>query len=329
MLAAVEHPDIQNILTLPSDADAGWKRDLERLRNGDVTLSRKTAGENSIKAVQRLLIFLGYSTSSSGAFAIDGDFGRGTNRAVAQFQFENGLTSTVTRKHLTYPCTWQTARKEITVIPDVLLDVPTMEIMLAKTLSAIEKGEVNCGSLEAALFHLNGLQRNRFSTCAQLLEQYGEPVQKATARLKAERGADVRPEWMLSIIKQETGGVVRPRFEQHLLTRMNATTPNADLAELRYRSMSFGLGQILGINYKTVGAASARAMFTSPIEEQVLFVGRFLAANKYMRAVVGKSQPASADFHTIGKYYNGPGYAAHHYHESLERWFKEFRGLMK
>jgi hypothetical protein len=329
MLAAVEHPDIQKILTFPSDADAGWKRDLERLRNGDVTLSRKTAGENAIKAIQRLLISLGYSTSSSGAFAIDGDFGRGTNRAVAQFQFENGLTSIVTRKHLTYPCTWQTARKEITVIPDVLLDVPTMEKMLETAQTAIAKGEVNCGSLDAALFHLNGLQRNRFSTCAQLLEQYGDLAQKAAARLKAERGAEVRPEWILSIIRQETGGVVRPRFEQHLLTKMSNDNPNTDLAELRYRSMSFGLGQILGVNYKTVGAASARAMFISPLEEQVLFVGRFLAANKYMRAVVGKSQPAAADFHTIGKYYNGAGYAAHHYHESIERWFKEFRGLMR
>ena len=53
-----------------------------------MTLTRQSAGESAIKAVQRLLIFLGYSTASSGAFLIDGDYGRGTNRGVAQFQFE-------------------------------------------------------------------------------------------------------------------------------------------------------------------------------------------------------------------------------------------------
>jgi len=50
------------------------------------------AGESAIKAVQRLLVFLGYSTASSGAFLIDGDFGHGTNRGVAQVQFEKALT---------------------------------------------------------------------------------------------------------------------------------------------------------------------------------------------------------------------------------------------
>ncbi len=70
-----------------------WSEDLRRLERGDITLTRKSAGEAGIKAVQRMLVFLGYSTASSGAFLIDGDFGRGTNRGVAQFQFEYGLNS--------------------------------------------------------------------------------------------------------------------------------------------------------------------------------------------------------------------------------------------
>ncbi len=328
MLIAIENPQIQQILSLSSDADTGWKRDLERLRAGEVNLSRKNIGENSIKAIQRLLIFLGYSTSSSGAFSIDGDFGRGTNRAVAQFQFENGLNPALKRQTLCYPCTWQTARVEIKAIPDVLLDVPTMEKMLELTLSAIAAGQVNCGSYEAALAHLNGLHLNQLMTCRQILERYGSLTQQAAQKIDAELGVKIRPEWILSIIRQETGGVVRPRFEQHLLTRMNSMTPNADFSELRHRAMSFGLGQILGDNFRTVGAASAKAMFTSPLEEQVLFVGRFLAKNRHMSKVVVKSQPAAEDFHTIGLNYNGPGYAKHHYHESIERWFKEFRSLM-
>jgi len=47
---------------------------LERLERGDTTLTRQSVGESAIKAVQRLLVFLGYSTASSGAFLIDGDF---------------------------------------------------------------------------------------------------------------------------------------------------------------------------------------------------------------------------------------------------------------
>jgi peptidoglycan hydrolase-like protein with peptidoglycan-binding domain len=329
MLTAIEHPQISQILTLPGDNDAAWRADLERLRTGDVTLNRKTIGENSIKAIQRLFIFMGYSTSSTGAFSIDGDFGRGTNRAAAQFQFEHGLNPALAREQLCYPCTFQTARKEIVQIPDVTLDLPTLEKMLEKTQEAIQLGQLNCGSFEAALSHLNNLQTNSLGTCRAIAAQYGDMAKAAVDQIKKESGATVQPEWVLSIIRQETGGVVRPRFEQHLLSRFHRENPTADFTELRYRAMSFGLGQILGDNYKAVKAASAKAMFTSPLPEQVLFVARFLTGNGRMRAVVAKTNPVAADFHTIGRHYNGPAYETHHYHESIERWFKEFKGLLK
>lgn len=329
MLPQLENPQIRQILSLTTEMDAAWQRDLDRLRSGEVTLSRKNIGENSIRAIQRLLIFLGYSTASSGAFSIDGDFGRGTNRAVAQFQFENGLNATLNRRTLCYDCDWRTARSGIIAIPDVLLDAPTMEKMLDQTIQAMAAGQVNCGSFDAALSHLNGLHRNQLMTCRQILDRYGDLTQPAARRIDTELGVKIRPEWILAIIRQETGGVVRPRFEQHLLTRMNTQTPSADLSELRHRAMSFGLGQILGDNFRTVGAASAKAMFTSPLEEQVLFVGRFLVRrHRDLAQVVQKSNPSAQDFHTVGKYYNGAGYARHHYHESVERWFKEFRSLM-
>ncbi|MCB0293018.1 MAG: peptidoglycan-binding protein, partial [Calditrichaeota bacterium] len=64
MLAAIQDSRIQRIITHPDDSGAEWKRDLARFESGDVTLTRFSAGESTIKAVQRLLIFLGYSTSS-------------------------------------------------------------------------------------------------------------------------------------------------------------------------------------------------------------------------------------------------------------------------
>ena len=60
-----------------------WRAAFDRFRRGDATLTRQSAGDSVIKAVQRLLVVLRYSTASSGAFLIDGDFGHGTNPDVA------------------------------------------------------------------------------------------------------------------------------------------------------------------------------------------------------------------------------------------------------
>ena len=212
MIPAINDERIQQILWIPEDRDETWKSDLQRFEQGDVTLTRRSAGESSIKAVQRLLIFLGYSTSASGAFAIDGDFGRGTNRAVAQFRFEHGLNGRISRDTLCYDCTWRNASRNITIIPDVRLTVKTLETMLESTIRAIETNDVMCGSFDEAVFHLNAVQRRSLLSCRQIYERYGERVDQAVARLGDEQGINIQPEWILAIIKQETGGVVRPRF---------------------------------------------------------------------------------------------------------------------
>ena len=128
----------------------------------------------------------------------------------------------------------------------------------------------------------------------------------------------------MAIIKQETSGIARPRFEQHKLSRLNATSPNAPFSELRVQSMSLGLGQIMGFNHQRVGAVSAEAMLYSPMEDQVLYVARFIASK---RAVVAKAAPTMSDFKTMARFYNGPAYAKHFYHERLQRWFREFQHL--
>ena len=325
MLAAIQDSRIQRIITHPDDSGAEWKRDLARFESGDVTLTRFSAGESTIKAVQRLLIFLGYSTSSTGAFAIDGDFGRGTNRAVAQFQFDHGLNNAIKRSMLCYDCNWQNASRNIVAIPDTKLTVKTLEKMLEVALQMINTNQVMCGHFEEALFHLNSLHMNKFYSCRQILHRYGALVDKAVKTVRDQQGVVVQPEWVLAIMKQETAGVVRPRFEQHYLTRLNNLSPNANLVELRFQSMSFGLGQIMGANYKRVGAASARSMFTSGIDQQALFVARFLTSK---RSEVGKKNPSDQDFHSIARFYNGPAYASHHYNEKIATWFKEFQTMM-
>ncbi len=275
-------------------------------------------------AVQRMLVFLGYSTAASGAFLIDGDFGRGTNRGIAQFQFEHGLTNKIKRNILCYPCTFQTARRLINSIPDARLDMPTIERMLEVVIQSIEAGDVTFGDFDEALFHLNSLHQVRHFNCRQILEHYGAAVDKATQTLKAERDVEIQPEWILSIIRQETAGVVRPRFEQHKLSQFNKNKPRMDFAEMRYQSMSIGLGQIMGFNHKKVGAPSARSMLFSPIDDQVLYVTRFIASKT---DVIKKTNPRMSDFRAIARYYNGPAYETHHYHEGLQSRFREFRRL--
>jgi len=328
MAIDLQDPKFQSILTHPQETDTGWKDDLKRFQEKDISLDRKTAGENSIKAFQRLLIFLGYSTSSGGSFTIDGDFGRGTNRAVAQFQFEHGLNPAITRDMLCYDCTSRTARKNIRSIPNVILDLPTLEKMIEVAGENIQANKVNCGSLNDALFQLNALHKRRLLSCREIHQQFGELAGQASRQLESSRGVTIRPQWILSIIKKETGGVVRPRFEQHWLSKFNKSMPDEDISELRFRSMSFGLGQVMGFNYKRVGATSAKAMFYSPMQEQILFVGRYLASGRSkVRAALAKNKPDEQDFRAIAKFYNGPRYEINDYHESLGKWFKEFSDM--
>ena len=326
MLTLIDDPQIQQVL-IPAGALPSWQTDLEKLKNGDTTLNRKSAGEDSIRAFQRLLIFLGYSTSSSGAFGIDGDFGRGTNRGLAQFMFDHNLAGEqISRKTLIYDCSWQTARKLIKSIPDVRLTVEVLDTMLQSAKKAIETNKVNCGSFEEAIFQLNALDKRQSLNCRMINERYGDFAVKA-AKAVGERGISMHPEWILAIIRQETAGVVRPRFEQHWLTKLAKKFPETSLQELRYQSMSFGLGQIMGFNFKRVGADSAEDLYTFPMEKQIISIARFLTLSSRTRPVVAKLDPSPDDFKAVARYYNGPGYAAHHYNESLARWFREFKLL--
>lgn len=325
MLALIQDPQIKKILN-PPNTPSHWKNDLKRLEEGDLTLNRHSAGENSIKALQRLLIFLGYSTSSGGSFSIDGDFGRGTNRALAQFEFDHGIANAkVTRKTLTYHCNWQSARRLIKSIPDVLLNIKTLKEMLEVAKEAINTKTVNCGDFKEAIFQLNALYNRTHLNCRDINEKYGALAEKAAIDLKNINGRLIHPEWILSIIRQETAGVVRPRFEQHWLSKLARQQPNVALSELRYQSMSFGLGQIMGFNYDRIGASSAKELYTAPLDQQVLSIARFLTRSSRVRPVVSQKNPSVNDFKAVARYYNGSGFATHHYDESLARWLREFK----
>ena len=118
-------------------------------------------------------------------------------------------------------------------------------------------------------------------------------------------------------------------LEQHHLTRRALNNPDKPLSDIRYEAMSFGLGQVMGFNYKMVGAPSARAMLTSSTADQVLYVVRYLARTRLCRMGVTRSNPNSTDFINVAKGYNGSGFAVNRYNEKIARWFREFRALSR
>ena len=59
-------------------------------------------------------------------------------------------------------------------------------------------------------------------------------------------------------------------------------------------------------------------MLTAPAADQVLFVARFLAP---VGPILARDEPSEAAFRKVARYYNGPGYEAHFYHERLAAWF--------
>jgi peptidoglycan hydrolase-like protein with peptidoglycan-binding domain len=320
-------PQIRKIMSAQA-SDTAWEEALSRIRSGDAKMTRRSVGERPIKSVQRLLNFLGYSTASRGGFSIDGDFGRGTNRGIAQFQFDHGLNKRVTREALTYDCTSPvSAGKNILAVPETRLDLKTAEALLGAAREAIDTGDVTCGNFTDALFHLNKSQAREQLECAEIARRYGPAADKAIGRVQEELGVRVVRNWVLAIIKTETGGIIKPRFEQHHLTKRARKKPDEPLAEIRYEALSFGLGQVMGFNYELVGAPSARAMLTSSTADQVLYVARYLAENSWCKPVIGRSRPTAADFAKVARGYNGPKYADHLYHEKIARWFREFSEL--
>ena len=306
MSLLLQDSQLQQVLQ-PAKASSDWQAELEKVAAGELVFNRQTADGDAIRAFQRLLIFLGYLTSTTGSFLVDGDFGRGTNRGLAQFMLDHDLAPAgITRETLAYPCTWKTARKLIKSIPEVELNDTLLEAILEAAKAAIESNRVNCGSFDEAIYQLNALDTRLYLSCRMIYDRYGAYAEEAAQTLKETKGIRIQPEWILSIIRQATAGVVSPRFEQHWFSKLAKNNPEVDLVELRFRSMSFGLGQIMGFNYKRVGAESAQELFTFPMEKQITSIARFLTLSRRVKPALSKRSPTADDFKAVARYYAGP-----------------------
>ena len=93
--------------------------------------------------------------------------------------------------------------------------------------------------------------------------------------------------------------------------------------EVAAKACSWGLGQILGENFKAAGYSSATQMAIAMAmgeDEQALAQARFIAANpKMLAALIGH------DWAGFASRYNGPGYAKNGYDGKLARAYFRFK----
>lgn len=93
-------------------------------------------------------------------------------------------------------------------------------------------------------------------------------------------------------------------------------------AEAAFRSVSIGLGQILGENFEQVGCASAHAMFDAARQSEANQLSQmvaFIKANK-LDGFLRLRQWAS-----FAERYNGPGYRKNAYDEKLATAYQHWR----
>ncbi len=306
---------VEALLPVLSMRSPEYAEDFQGILDDQLTDPRQL-GEAAVRALQRLLIFLGYSTDSDGGYVVDGTLGPGLNRGLAQFRHEHGLADLAAE--LTYRSSNRTARKDAVSVPPQRLDSRTLKAMLSTAEAALAQGEIPYGGRQAALFLLDSLEQKKTLAAEELFKRYDE------AARKAEEATGTRRWWTLAVIKLETGGIPSPRFEQHWLSRLSTRYPEIDFAELRLRATALGFGRVMGFNHTKVGEPSAEAMFMASLDEQVLHVARLLGVNN---EIVAKAEPSAADFRAVARSYAGTSYETFSFHEQLERWFREFRDL--
>lgn len=124
------------------------------------------------------------------------------------------------------------------------------------------------------------------------------------------------------ISSKATGGYVGGAGEYDRLERAIAllaakkAPPEAALA-----SASWGLGQVMGFNFKSGGFASATDLVARHLEgedEHLVAMAGFVVKNKLSEAI------SQGDWETVARRYNGAGFAANHYDMKLKAAFEKF-----
>lgn len=90
-------------------------------------------------------------------------------------------------------------------------------------------------------------------------------------------------------------------------------------------STSFGLGQIMGFNFKAAGFKTVEEMYNSFKESEINQLRgmiKFIVNNKQMYLALCR-----LDWETFARLYNGPGYKKYSYDDKLRTTYEKIKGL--
>jgi N-acetylmuramidase/Putative peptidoglycan binding domain len=87
------------------------------------------------------------------------------------------------------------------------------------------------------------------------------------------------------------------------------------------QSASWGLGQIMGMNFQAAGFASVEEMVTAMVEAEDR---QLLASAKFIKRHGMAEALKDHDWKAFARSYNGPDYAAHNYDGLLEHFFQRY-----
>lgn len=91
-------------------------------------------------------------------------------------------------------------------------------------------------------------------------------------------------------------------------------------------SCSWGLGQVMGENWRRLGYSSAQALLAENMSGSA---GQIECMMKFIRADARCLQAIrTGDFTTFARIYNGPGYAANNYDNNMRAWAARYRPLV-
>lgn len=129
-------------------------------------------------------------------------------------------------------------------------------------------------------------------------------------------GAELKTAIAQGLANPKVGGVKNPTSSQgryNLLERAMKVNREAAL-----ESISIGVGQVMGANWKMLGFKSASDMFVSvckdpTVAHQIDLMCRFIVANATLKKAVQRKDCA-----TIALYYNGKAYKKYGYDKKLE-----------
>ena len=104
-----------------------------------------------------------------------------------------------------------------------------------------------------------------------------------------------------------------------LLAEMMSINEDAAL-----RSVSWGLGQIMGFNHRLAGYPSAKAMVEAFVDDEETHLRAMV---KFIVSAGLDDELRSHDWSGFARGYNGSGYAKHGYHTKLAAAFKKWRAI--